>query len=92
MPTKKLKGADHIYERTSSDGRLTYYQVKIRRQGFPRQTGSFDDLEDAKRFVRQVLGDQDRGHKVYRLIAHRKTVPLIEHVADTSPIALLEVP
>ncbi len=74
MPIKKLKGADHIYERISSDGRLTSYQVKIRRQGFPAQTGSFDDLEDAKRFVRQVLGDHDRGHKVDRLISHRTTV------------------
>lgn len=74
MPIKKLKGADHIYERISADGRLTSYQVKIRRTGFPSQTGSFDDLEDAKRFVRLVLSDQDRGHKVDRLISHRKTV------------------
>jgi integrase len=74
MPTKKLRGADHIYERISADGRLTSYQVKIRRRGFPSQTGSFDDLEDAKRFVRLVLGDHDRGHKVDRLISHRTTV------------------
>jgi integrase len=74
MPTKKLKGADHIYERISTDGRLTSYQVKIRRKGFPNQTGSFDDLEDAKRFVRQVQSDHDRGHKVDRLISHRTTV------------------
>ena len=74
MPIKKLKGADHIYERISADGRLTSYQVKIRRAGFPAQTGSFDDLDDAKRFVRQVLSDHDRGHKVDRLVSHRKTV------------------
>lgn len=74
MPTYKLQGADHIYERISTDGRLTSYQVKIRRKGFPHQTGSFDDLEAAKRFVREVLGDHDRGHKVDRLISHRKTV------------------
>jgi integrase len=74
MPTVKLKGADYIYERISVDGRLTSYQVKIRRKGFPSQTGSFDDLEEAKRFVRQVLSDHDRGHKVDRLVSHRKTV------------------
>lgn len=74
MPTRKLKNTDHIYERLSADGRLTSYQVKIRCKGFPSQTESFDDLEDAKRFVRVVLGDQDRGHKVDRLISHRTTV------------------
>ena len=74
MPIKKLKNTDHIYERLSADGRLTSYQVKIRRKGFPNQTGSFDDLEEAEKFVRQVRGDHDRGHKVDRLISHRTTV------------------
>ncbi|MBB4051272.1 hypothetical protein GGR20_000890 [Devosia subaequoris] len=48
MLTKKLKGAQYIYERISADGRLTSYQVKIRRKGFPNQITSFDDLEAAK--------------------------------------------
>lgn len=74
MPTYKLLGTDYIYERISTDGRLTSYQVKIRRKGFPNHTGSFDDLEEAKRFVRQVMGDQDRGHKIDRLIGHRTSV------------------
>lgn len=74
MPTIKLRGTDYIYERISTDGRLTSYQVKIRRKGFPNHTGSFDDLEEAKRFVRQVMGDQDRGHKIDRLIGHRTSV------------------
>ncbi|MBE7734508.1 tyrosine-type recombinase/integrase [Devosia faecipullorum] len=74
MPTYKLRGTDYIYERISTDGRLTSYQVKIRRKGFPNHTGSFDDLEEAKRFVRQVMGDQDRGHKIDRLIGHRTSV------------------
>ncbi|MBO9591161.1 hypothetical protein [Devosia sp.] len=74
MPTYKLRGTDYIYERISTDGRLTSYQVKIRRKGFPNHTGSFDDLEEAKRFVRQVMGDQDRGHKIDRLIGHRTCV------------------
>jgi integrase len=74
MPTIKLQGTDCIYERISDDGRLTSYQVKIRRKGFPRQSASFDDLGDATRFVRQVLVDQDKGHKIDRLIGHRTLV------------------
>lgn len=74
MPTYKLKGTDYIYERISTDGRLTSYQVKIRRKGFPNHSASYDELDDAKRFVRQVLGDQDRGHKIDRLIGHRTSV------------------
>ncbi|MVS97901.1 tyrosine-type recombinase/integrase [Devosia marina] len=74
MPTIKLDGENYIYERISADGRLTSYQVKIRRKGFPQHNTSFDDLDEARRFVRQVLGDQDRGHKVDRLAGHRNTV------------------
>ena len=74
MPTLKLDGEQYIYERISADGRLTSYQVKIRRRGFPSQSTSFDDLDDARRFVRTVLSDHDRGHKVDRLAGHRTTV------------------
>jgi integrase len=74
MPTKKLKGAEYIYERITADGRLTSYQVKIRRKGYPIHNASFDDLEEAKAFVRQVLNDQDKGHRIDRLAAHRATV------------------
>ncbi len=74
MPTLKLDGEQYIYERISADGRLTSYQVKIRRKGFPSQSTSFDDLDDARRFVRTVLSDHDRGHKVDRLAGHRTTV------------------
>lgn len=74
MPTLKLDGEQYIYERISADGRLTCYQVKIRRKGFPSQSTSFDDLDDARRFVRRVLSDHDRGHKVDRLAGHRTTV------------------
>ena len=84
MPTVKLKGADHIYERISVDGRLTSYQVKIRRKGFPSQTGSFDDLDEAKRFVRLVLSDHDRGHKVDRLVSHRKICWAFKHLAQSA--------
>lgn len=74
MPTKKLKGTDYIYERITADGRLTSYQVKIRRKGFPAHNTSFDDLDEAKAFVRLVLGDQDKGHRVDRLAGHKKSV------------------
>jgi len=74
MPIVKLLGTDYIYERISADGRLTSYQVKIRRKGFPKHITSFDDLDEAQRFVRRVLGDQDRGHKIDRLISHRVSV------------------
>lgn len=50
MPTKKLKGTDYIYESISDDGRLTAYQVKIRRKCFSDHNTSFDDLEEAKAF------------------------------------------
>lgn len=83
MPTKKLPGTDYIYERITADGRLTSYQVKIRRKGFPDHNASFDDLEDAKAFVRQVLHDQDKGHKIDRLAGHRKSVgQVIDNAID----------
>jgi len=74
MLTKKLKGAQYIYERISADGRLTSYQVKIRRKGFPNHITSFDDLEAAKQFVRDVLNDHNKGHKVDRLLSLRTKV------------------
>lgn len=85
MPTLKLDGEQYIYERISADGRLTAYQVKIRRKGFPAHNTSFSDLADARRFVRQVLGDQDRGHKVDRLAGHRTSVG---DVIDSAIVAL----
>ena len=84
MPTLKLAGEQYIYERISTDGRLTSYQVKIRRKGYPPHTASFDDLNDARRFVRQVLSDQDRGHKVDRLIGHRTSVGTVIDDAITA--------
>lgn len=74
MPLIKLEDADYVYQRFASDGRLTSYQVKIRRRPYPVQTASFSDLEEAKRFVRRVLVAQDRGHKVDHLIAQRVSV------------------
>lgn len=73
MPTMKLPGTDYIYEPVTADGRLTSYQVKIRRKGFPAHNASFDDLDEAKTFVRLVLGDQE-GHRVDRPAGHKETV------------------
>lgn len=74
MPLIKLQGAEFIHQRFAADGRLTSYQVKIRRRPFPPQIASFHDLDDAKRFARQVLVAQDRGHKIDHLIADRVSV------------------
>ena len=73
MPVLKLRNHDHIYERISADGRLTGYQVKIRRKGFPDFTATFDDLDAAKAAVRRVLNDHDDGVRRDRLLAARVT-------------------
>ena len=73
MPVVRLPNHAYVYERISGDGRLTAYQVKIRRKGFPPQNSSLDDLGEADRFVRQVLRDHDQGHRIDRLAGHRKT-------------------
>lgn len=67
MPTFKMPGTINIYQRISADGRLTSYQVRIRRKGVAKLSRSFDDLDDAKRFVRQIFHDQGRGNKFERL-------------------------
>jgi len=74
MPTKKLDHDSYIYERISDDGRLTGYQVKIRRAGFPDFTKTFDDLAEARTAVNRVLADQSRGHRFNPLLAERKTL------------------
>lgn len=63
MPTKKLNNHPHVYERISSDGRLTGYQVKIRKKGFPDYTKTFDRLADADAAVVQVLNDRNHGSR-----------------------------
>ncbi len=59
MPTRKLKNHNYVYERISSDGRLTAYQVRIRTTGFPDFVKSFDDLAEADAKVIQVLNDRN---------------------------------
>lgn len=74
MPLIKLEGADHIFQRLADNGRLMSYQVKIRRRPYPEQTAAFHDLDEAERFVRQALAEQDSGHKIDHFIAHRVSV------------------
>jgi integrase len=85
MPVKKLKNHPHIYERISDDGtRLTGYQVKIRRQGFPHYAKTFDDLEEAKAAVLRVKLDQAGGLTIDRLKPEKITVAdvLKKRIAD----------
>jgi len=48
MPVIKLANEAHIYERITCNHRLTGYQVKIRRVGYPPYTKTFDDLKEAR--------------------------------------------
>jgi integrase len=73
MPLIKLENHDYIYERISADGRLTSYQVKIRKKGFAEFIKSFDDLEEAKLAVYQVMIDQGHNHKIDRLAGEKMT-------------------
>ncbi|MES0810343.1 site-specific integrase [Roseibium sp. SCPC15] len=63
MPTKRLNNHPHVYERITADGRLTGYQVKIRKKGFPDFTKTFDRLADADAAVVQVLNDRNHGSR-----------------------------
>jgi integrase len=74
MTMKKLPRHQFIYGRFASDGRLTSYQVKIRKTGYPKFTKSFDDLESAKAAVSQIVYDQSHGIKADRLSAERITL------------------
>lgn len=68
MPMTKVPGTVNIYQRLATDGRATSYQVRIRRIGFPKLSTSFDDLDDAKRFFREVFYEQGKGEKFERLV------------------------
>ena len=74
MPVIKLAKEAHIYERITPDHRLTGYQVKIRRVGYPPYTKTFDDLKEARIAVTRVLADQSRGLRINPLLAERSTL------------------
>ena len=74
MPVIKLANEAHIYERITPDHRLTGYQVKIRRVGYPPYPKAFDDLKEARIAVNRVLADQSRGLRINPLLAERSTL------------------
>lgn len=73
-----------IHERITDDGRLTGYQVKIRRVGFPKFTKTFDSLAEARIAVTRVFADQSRGDTRNTLLAERTTLGDVirEAIAD----------
>lgn len=74
MPSRKAEISNYICEVNSPDGSSELYNVRVHREGFPSHATFFSDLKEAEAFVRQVLHDQDRGHKIDRLIGQRTTV------------------
>jgi integrase len=63
MPMRKVPGAANIYSRVSTDGRVTSYQVKIRRKSLPKFSKSFDNLDEAKQFVRMSIHENNGEEK-----------------------------
>ena len=74
MPLKRLADHPFVHERISTDGRLTGYQVKIRRKGYPPYTKSFDDLKQADAAVVEILNDRNHGGRRDLLASHRVTL------------------
>jgi integrase len=74
MPTRKVDGAKYVYERISSDGRVTSYRVRIRRKGVPTSEKSFYDLVDAKRHVATILRHAGKPLKVSHIGLPQLTV------------------
>ena len=84
MPLKKLRNHRYIYERISEDGRLTGYQVRIRRKGCAPYTRSFDDLDQADAVAIEILNDRNHGSHRDDLASHRKTLgEVIENAIRT---------
>ena len=56
MPVIKLANEAHIYERITCDHRITGYQMKIRRVGYPPYTKTF-----CIHLRRQIQGQRSKG-------------------------------
>lgn len=74
MPTRKVQGANYIYERIAADGRLTSYRVRIRLKGVPTAEKSFRNLIDAKRHVTATLRACGKEIKATRPLDGQATV------------------
>ncbi|MGH8832637.1 MAG: site-specific integrase [Polaromonas sp.] len=57
-----------------------YWQVKVRRKGWPSQSKTFRTKTEAEMWARQIESEMDRGAFVSRAAAERTTV---EHLAKT---------
>ncbi len=63
-----------ITKRFNRNGELIGWQAKIRRQGFPVQSKTFDRKNDAEAWARGVEGEMDRGAFVDRRPAEQMTL------------------
>jgi integrase len=72
-----------ITKRFNRDGELIGWQAKIRRQGFPQQSKTFDRKADAEAWARGLEGEMDRGAFVDRRPAEQMTLgDAIAHYLD----------
>jgi integrase len=73
-----------ITKRFNRDGELIGWQAKIRRQGYPQQSKTFDRKSDAETWARGIEGDMDRGAFVDRRPAEQMTLgDAIRHYLGT---------
>ena len=52
------------------------WRVKIRRRGYPTETGTFETRDATQRYARRIEGEIDRGIPVFRAEAERPRQPL----------------
>lgn len=73
-----------ITKRFNRDGELIGWQAKIRRQGFPAHSKTFDRKIDAEAWARGIEGEMDRGAFVDRRPAEQMTLgDAIAHYLDS---------
>lgn len=64
------------------------WQVRVRREGFPRETKSFGSKAEAQRWQRRILAAMDQGAFVSRTSAERTTLAetLNRYLAEVTPL------
>lgn len=73
-----------ITKRLNRDGQLIAWQAKVRRQGFPTQSKTFDRKSDADAWARSLEGEMDRGAFIDRRPAEQMTLgDAIRHYLGT---------